>query len=441
MLIVIRKVSRSKSNHFTASRLMYKPLILALFLISSSATAQVYTEKQTRHRFAQLNLGLDYQTSLGGTTNYLDSEGNLNSLDLTSLGKPRIIIGGTHFWGHADFYIAIPVASPILNQENQRIDYLVGVETVFKYYPWRIEHKKVRPFLGVSIAPFYYEQSNDNLEFGNGPELNHTSLPLMTGLTFNIGNHLIEAGLTWNYVNSQEYYISRNEVSTIETPSLYLNISYRYMLETTISDERNWESGKTKEVTDKLAAENRLNGFFLGVGMSSAFWIGESSYNENTRPYIEKYSTSLMPDFSIGYYLHNPDVNIALGYRSYGSSTSAYGAAQVVRRRSFVLEGTKFLFDYHGFVPFVGPAISYENLSFRESFERQSVHRLSETQFSYGLTFGWDIRPNRLQSWILRTNLRWFPNLELAVDDRQSISFNNIEFNFIQLIIYPNRIF
>ncbi|MEO0333796.1 MAG: hypothetical protein AAF223_19340, partial [Bacteroidota bacterium] len=213
------------------------------------------------------------------------------------------------------------------------------------------------------------------------------------------------------------------------------------MLETTIGDERDWESGKTKEVTDKLAAENRLNGFFVGVGMSSAFWIGESSYNEDTRPYVEKYSTSLMPDFSIGYYLHKPDVNIAFGYRSYGSSTSAYGAAQVVRRRSFILEGTKFLFDYHGFVPFVGPAISYEDLSFRESFERQSVHRLSETQFSYGLTFGWDIRPNRLQSWILRTNLRWFPNLELAVDDRQSISFNNIEFNFIQLIIYPNRIF
>ncbi|MEM9673998.1 MAG: hypothetical protein ACFB15_07870 [Cyclobacteriaceae bacterium] len=423
------------------NRIKVKLLVLTLLLISLSATAQVYTEKQTRHRFAQLNLGLDYQTSLGGTTSYLDTEGNLNLIDLTNLGRPRVIIGGTHFWGHADFYLAIPVANSTFSQANQRVDYSSGVETVFKYYPWRIEHKKVRPFVGVSIAPFYYEQSNDNLEFGNGPELNHTSLPLLTGLTFNTRNHLIEAGLTWNYVNSQEYYISRNQVATIETPPLYLNISYRYILETTIGAERSWESGKTQEITDKLAAENRLNGFFVGVGMSSAFWVGESSYNESTRPYLEKYSTSLMPDFGIGYYLHKPDVNLAVGYRSYGSSTSAYGAAQVARRRSFVLEATKFLFDYHGFVPFVGPAISYENLSFRESFERQSVHRLSETQFSYGLTFGWDIRPDRLQSWILRTNLRWFPNLKLAVEDQQSISFNNIEFNFIQLIIYPNRIF
>ncbi|MEM6842503.1 MAG: hypothetical protein AAF632_09785 [Bacteroidota bacterium] len=64
------------------------------------------------------------------------------------------------------------------------------------------------------------------------------------------------------------------------------------------------------------------------------------------------------------------------------------GASQVARRRSFIVEGTKFLLDYHGFFPFIGPAISYENLSFRESFKRQSVHRLSEAQFSYGLTFG-----------------------------------------------------
>ncbi|MEM9833099.1 MAG: hypothetical protein AAF944_20865 [Bacteroidota bacterium] len=75
-----------------------KTLALAPLLLSLSVTAQVYTEKQTRHRFAQLNLGLDYQTSLGGTTGYLDSEGNLSSIDLTNLSRPRFVIGGTHFW-------------------------------------------------------------------------------------------------------------------------------------------------------------------------------------------------------------------------------------------------------------------------------------------------------------------------------------------------------
>ena len=99
------------------------------------------------------------------------------------------------------------------------------------------------------------------------------------------------------------------------------------------------------------------------------------------------------------------------------------------------------MFDYHGFVPFIGPAISYETLTFEESFEGATTYNIAENKLGYGLTFGWDIRPNRIQSWILRTNLRWYPNLSVAVTSDSEVSFDNLEFNFIQLIIYPNRIF
>jgi hypothetical protein len=146
-----------------------------------------------------------------------------------------------------------------------------------------------------------------------------------------------------------------------------------------------------------------------------------------------------MPDFTLGYYLHKPDLNLAIGYRGYGTSTNTYGAIQHLNRQSFLFEATKNLFDYHGFVPFIGPVISYENLSFKENFEGQMSYDIDENKLGYGLTFGWDIRPNRIQSWILRTNLRWYPNLFLEVEPNSKVSFNNLEFNFIQLIIFPNR--
>lgn len=212
------------------------------------------------------------------------------------------------------------------------------------------------------------------------------------------------------------------------------------MLETTLSAEKNWESGRTEEVTKTLAERGKLNGFYLGAGISSAFWLKESSYNSKTRPYINKYSTSIMPDFTLGYYLHKPDLNIAVGYRGYGTSTKTYGAIQQLSRKSILLEVTKCLFDYHGFVPFIGPTVSYEKLSFKENFEGTTTIDIEGNKFGYGLTFGWDIRPNRIQSWILRTNLRWYPNLHLEVDQNSKISFDNLEFNFIQLIIFPNRI-
>lgn len=127
---------------------------MLLSLLSGSMAAQVYTEKQTRHRFAQLNLGADLQASLGGSTFFVDRQGETNSLSLAPSYKPRFLIGGTHFGGHADFYIAIPLIKSPYKQNNQEVSYSSGVETVFKYYPWRIELGKLRPFVGVSFAPF-----------------------------------------------------------------------------------------------------------------------------------------------------------------------------------------------------------------------------------------------------------------------------------------------
>ena len=416
-------------------------VIVSIFVLMmyNLVYSQVYTEKQTRHRFAQLNLGIDFQSSFGGSTKYIDQEGNTQSLNLNSSYSPRFLIGGTHFWGHADFYIAIPLFSSTLNKNNQEVTALRGVETVFKYYPLRIENNKIRPHIGTSLAPFYFEQRNNNFQYPSGPELNHTSFPLLGGLTFNSKNHLIELGIAWNYQNQQDYYISRTQIEKINTPPVYTTLSYRYMLETTLSAEKNWESGRTKEVTDILAERGGLNGLYLGTGISSAFWLNESRYNKANRPYIDKYSTSIMPDFTLGYYFHKPDINLAIGYRGYGASTKSYGAIQQLNRKSFLFETTKYLFDYHGFVPFVGPSISYENLSFKESFKGQKTFDMDDKKLGYGLTFGWDIRPNRIQSWILRTNLRWYPNLFLEFEPNSKVSFDNLEFNFIQLIIYPNR--
>ena len=415
--------------------------IIIMLIITQTGYSQVYTKKQTRHRFAQLHLGLDVQSSFGGETKFINNLGNTQALNFNNVFSPRVLIGGTHFWGHADFYIAIPVFNTSINKENQSITAFRGTETVFKYYPFRIENNKIRPYIGTSIAPFFLEQKNKNFEFPNGPELNYTRFPLLGGITFNSKQHLIELGIGWNYSNNLNYYISRDQFESIHTPPLYASFSYRYMIETTLSAEKDWESGRTAEVTKILADKGRLNGVYFGVGISSAFWLNTNNYNAQLRPYIGKYNASIMPDFTLGYYLHKPVINFALGYRGYGTSANTYGAGQELERNSFLFEITKFLFDYHGFAPFIGPVISYENLSFNESFETIKTIDQSVNKLGYGLTFGWDIRPNRIQSWILRTNLRWYPNLSLEIDQNSTISFDNLEFNFIQLIIYPGRMF
>ena len=423
------RISSTKSIHLLA---------LVTLCWFSDINAQVYTEKQTRHRFAQMNLGFDYQRSIGGQSSFLNQQGERIPFDLKSASKSRFIIGGTHFWGHADIYIAIPLIEPVTKTMGQELYYSSGVETVFKYYPWRIENRKIRPFVGFGIAPFFFIQDHPTGQ-GDGPEMVHPNLPILTGLTFNAKQLLFEIGLNYNHSNQIPYYISRTQEVNIDTPPLYLNFSTRYLFDTSISAEKDWESGRTEQITSKLAREGKLNDFYLGMGMSSAWWLGNSTYNELSRPFLPGYGISLMLDFGLGYYLHQPDINLALSYRSYGAGSRTYGNIQSLTRRSIGIEATKYLLDYHGFAPFIGPVISYEDLSFTEQSVSLDITQEQQQKWTYGITFGWDIRPNRLQSFLLRTNLRYYPNLNLEITEGQLINFNAIEFNFIQLVVFPGR--
>lgn len=416
-------------------------LVITSLLFVQFGYSQIYTQKQTRHRFAQLTLGVDYQTSIGATTQFLDEEKGIKSLDFPTTQAARLIVGGTHFWGHADFYVAFPVYQRVFESNHQEIAFTSGVETVFKYYPLRIEHHKIRPYIGISLSPYHFEQANNHLAFGNGTDRRMVRLPITTGLTFNYKNHLFEANLTYNYDNKIDYHLFRDVINEIETPPFFLSFSYKYMLDTTAGAEENWESGRTAKVTDILAERGDLDGFFAGVGMSSAWWIGNSEYNEEERPFLGNHRLAIMPDFALGYYWHKPDLSLSLTYRSYSSGIDAYGAVQTVSRQSLGLELTKSLFDYHGFTPFIGPVLSFERLSAKESFEGRLAFDESQEKLSYGITFGWDIRPNRIQWFTLRTNLRYYPDLSLGLDNGLAISFDNIEFNFIQFVFYPNRIF
>jgi len=240
---------------------------IRLFLFSIIVTtcfpigAQVYIEKQSRHRFAQLNLGGGIQMSSGGHTSYIDQNGNSQKLSLKNTYSPTFIIGGTHFWGHADFAITVPLFAQTVSENNQNLQYLRGVETAFKFYPWRITKKKIRPYLGVSLAPFYYEQNNENLEFGSGHGHEQVAYPILGGLTYSTGSKLIELGITWNYQNTQDYYITKEIELPIETPPLFFHFSFRHQLETTVSAEKDWESGETEKLTQQLADEGKLQYF------------------------------------------------------------------------------------------------------------------------------------------------------------------------------------
>tara|TARA_R110002050_G_scaffold90590_2_gene190585 strand:- start:3954 stop:5234 length:1281 start_codon:yes stop_codon:yes gene_type:complete len=416
-------------------------LILLFSIFQFQVFGQVYLDKKSRHRFAQLSLGLDYELGLGANTqisNSAISNPNTSRVSLNASHTPRILIGGTHFWGHADFYIAIPLFQTQSTIEANTIRYQRGVETAFKYYPWRIKKNAVRPFVGVSLTSYQWQQ-NTGIDAENAVITYH-GLPLLGGLSYQSGNYLWDLGASWNSSSPQDYYLKPDEIIQIENHQLYFTASFRILLETTLSAEKDWESGRTQKVTEVLAEQGKLDGFYIGAGFSSAFWLNQSKSTAFSEGY-GNYANSVMPEFSAGYYFHKPDLSIELAYRSYKQNNGAFGWNREAGRRSLALEGTRTLFDYHGFVPFIGPFVSWERLSLESTNKGQIIDDVLQDQVGYGLCFGWDIRPNRLQGFLLRTNLRYTPNLNLALSNNRNEIFNSLEFNFIQLIIFPERMF
>jgi hypothetical protein len=154
---------------------------------------------------------------------------------------------------------------------------------------------------------------------------------------------------------------------------------------------------------------------------------------ENYRFFYDDYSASILPDLAFGRYFHKPDVNVNLSYRTYGDRYEGFDAEIQVRRHSVGVESVKFLFNYLGFVPFVGPIISYENL-------RTTVNGTDyrATKVAVGITFGWDIRVTKTGTGLLRTNLRYFPNLHMDVEG-EKMMFDHLEFNFIQWVQFIGR--
>jgi hypothetical protein len=411
-----------------------------LFMFGSSFLfGQVYLEQQTRHRFAQLNFGLDAMTALGGVSTYFNDDVEVVEQDLGPFTGARLLIGGQHFWGHADFLLSIPLFVNEYEANGRSFTYNPGVETALKYYPWRMEDRKLRPFLGAALISQRFRATDPDDEFGEGPMVSVLSVPFKTGLTFSAGNSLIEAGFTANPFAGTYYYHQPGISNYTELPGMQFHLSYRYVLETTLSAEKSWQSGETAELTERLAADKKLNRWYLAVGLSSKFWKGVNPEGSDTRytlPFINKIPNTLGPDLTFGYYLHKPDLHIGANFRAFRSRPEAFGYSQDIGHTGFGLEAVKFLFDYHGFVPFFGPMVSVDALWTDRRFNGETEYSNADFYTNYGFVFGWDIRPNRIQSFLLRTNLRWTPRL---VADDTMVDYSGVEFNFIQLVIFPDK--
>ncbi len=410
---------------------IYSTLLFTMMSFSPTAWSQLYVDGgKTRHRFAQMHIGMEMKTfSIQGQNQSLSLNGEWTESRFTGPAEAKIIMGGTHFWGHADFYISFPVFR-IGNKQ-----FTSGVETAARIFPWAIKKDKIRPFAGFGHLPVRFKQ-------GGGANAIRQKLFITTGLSYQKGNHLIDLNVSYLTGPSLEYYYATNYKTNTQLPPISVGIGYRYLFDTTISAEETWQSGRTKIVTDTLAKRKKLDGFTVSAGPSVAFHLTRSDRMKKEFAYLDRHGTSqVFADLGLGYYWHKPDLQVNLAYRSTKAEQSAFDYSQSIKRKSLALESYIFFADYHGFAPFAGLAAGLEWLNVAEKSKGTEVASGQFRGIKPGLIFGWDIRPNRIQSFYLRTNLRWFPNLKVNMPDGGNVNLDQLEVNFIQLVVFPGRMF
>jgi outer membrane protein W len=214
-----------------------------------------------------------------------------------------------------------------------------------------------------------------------------------------------------------------------------IGFSAKYTVDFTQSAEKDWESGRSAKVTQKLATLKKLNSWTLSAGASSSFYTKNSPVLMQQIALPLPFSTFVLGDFGLGYYSHNQDFQFQFLYRKFNTEQQGFGEFYKIKRHSMGLEGSKFYGDYHGFVPFLGAGITY-NASNTESSYSQ-INNTAENKILGHAVLGWDIRPNRLQYIYLRTNIRY----NFVPKTNVQIPISKWEINFIQAVILINRFF
>lgn len=184
-----------------------------------------------------------------------------------------------------------------------------------------------------------------------------------------------------------------------------------------------------------------MSGFTVQAGVTTAFSASTSSDNVEARPFLGTRLPPVSgPDISLGYYFHDVDAAINFSFRRFVQRQSAFGVEQEGRRTVAGIEAIKFLGDYHGFVLFVGPALGFEATAFDESDKGVQVTAVERTTWRPSIVAGWDIRPTRSGGFVLRTNLRYTPGSRIETAMGQHMAFDHVEVDFIQLVLYPQRL-
>ncbi len=403
--------------------------------------AQDSTAKNQRLDFARmyLEVGGAYFPSFTGKQ-WINGE--VMSYDCSSTFNPYLTWGGFHFWGHTEFYVTFPLSQINLDSDDANHELLHSVATGARFYPWAMKEGKLRPYIGFNWGALAFKQILEPDE--NQPTIyKDFMLNYDAGIMYSHKKLAFRLGVNYFPDNEWQYPLSKTEMTVIKTPPFSVQFGILYSFDATKDNsQKNIDKWNSYPSVSKLSYDaSSFGDFFIGAGPSLSFSLSNSEYNAEVFPYLQqKLSSSSYFDLAMGYHFNKANLFAALSFRNPSYKTEGFGTKQTIKKTSLALEVNKFLTDYSGFAPYIGLNVAYDRINYEHIVDGAKSQLPTINNFEPGLTFGWDIVPGKTnEALILRTNLRWYPFSEFKVNGK-SFNFNQLEYNLIQVVLYPERL-
>ncbi|NVK52204.1 MAG: hypothetical protein HWD85_04660 [Flavobacteriaceae bacterium] len=411
-------------------------------LINSFVLAQKDSSKKERLDFAKMYF------EIGGT--YLPSftgkqlENNtITAFDHSATLNPYLTWGGFHFWGHTEFYVTFPLSQLRLNEDNGTSHELNhSVATGVRIYPWAMEERKIRPYIGANWGALDFRQilepDKNKSKLSKDFMLNYDA-----GVMYNYKKLALRLGINFFTDNKWYYPVSKTQLSEIRTPRMSFQMGLLYSFDSTKdTKEENIDKWNSYPTVSKLSYDaNKFGDLFIGIGPSTSFSLSDSDYNAIQFPYLQQKLTSTNYfDIALGYHFNRANLFTAISYRNPTFETEGFGSKQTIKKTSLAVEVNKFLTDYSGFAPYIGLNIAYDRFNYEQNVDGVKTQQTFTNEIEPGFTFGWDIVPGKTnEALILRTNLRWYPFSKFEIDGTK-FNFSQLEYNLIQVVFYPERL-
>lgn len=397
---------------------MKRWLILFLICLNSLASTTLSGQKH-RFNFAQSYLGLQSDVLPAFTANQ------------PAYFAQRLILGGTHFWYRADFYISFPLFVASATPDNQHFS--EGVITGARYLPFGPGKKWPLPFAGV-------QWMTPSVQLTDGPEMQRNRLGLEFGLSSVVmKKQTLELRVQHMVGSSWDYPVSRTEILPVEVPAWNFSVAFKRYIDVTAGNATPNGQQFLNRARKVFENERVMSAWSLAIGLSSNIPLSNYDFALEAEYFPPVPRAALLPDIALSYYWQKPDFGISFSWRPVSFNQAAYGHEWKMTEHRIAAECQKFLFDYHGFVPFVGLSLGAVHQNFSERDHEYLIHRQIGWRPAAALVLGWDIRPTDVEWFILRTNLRYLPPIGRIRGDRL-LNAHHLEVNFIQFVLYPQRL-